>query len=914
MKTLRLTAQDDNHRAEAMFHKIRSRLKALVPRGALDREMRDEMALHIEQATQRLMGRGLSESDAREAARREFGNMGALEEEAWDARGSRWIESLAADVRYALRHFSRTPITAITLVLVLALGIGVNSLIFSVLQSYILRAPPGVSVDASLVRVRGTQVMREKGLRVAREFSGPELAALAAHHDVFASVTSWASASLMFSVGDSAGPRALRSHFVSPNYFSTLGVRPMLGPGLPSVKSGDVAGSELAVVLAYPIWEQFGADSSIFGRAVRVNGIEVRVVGVAPRNFQGPFGGPDAGVSLWMPLDARAQVVRGSPFALADRDSTFLEAVARLTPNTTREQATSVARVVATQAAPERREAIRGDRVEYSTEIVKLSGAGELDIASLLGFTLAVIGALLILLITCTNVSALLVGAGVARQREIAIRLSLGASRHRIVRQLITESTLIASAGGGLGLATYGAIFKWLSWEYGAMPIYPDLVTVGFTALIALGTGIVFGMSPALHATRIDVSSSLKNAGGSGSTSRSRLQRAFIVAQICLTQPLLIGLVMVFGIARTEFGGFRIDDPLADQLIQIHFNAGDDSHARVLNAKQQRIREVMNRVAQLPGVEGVSPQAADFAVADFRVPVSDRGDGPRAGEMVQARLDYAPPGYLALRAIPLIRGRDLIASDTLGVEWPIVIGNDLARSFFGTSDPIGRRMEVPASGAGPGLRAVVVGVFDTTHAAARGAVRIYTAHAQFWWKNLYLIRTRGPGSSIIPSVRQIVHASLPDIQVYGLRTLGQIGREDRRDIVMVSSMAAGGGALALLLASIGLYGVVALGVRQRNREIGIRVALGARPRQVIAMFFASGLRVSVLGLLLGLPLTVAAMYLIVSRVAVRYLDTSWLVGGGAVIAVLVIAVASLATWIPARRAAGVDPLTAIRVE
>jgi len=294
--------------------------------------------------------------------------------------------------------------------------------------------------------------------------------------------------------------------------------------------------------------------------------------------------------------------------------------------------------------------------------------------------------------------------------------------------------------------------------------------------------------------------------------------------------------------------------------------------------------------------------------------VSDRGKGPRADEVVRAQISYAPPGYLALRSIPVIRGRDLTASDTLGSEWPVVIGNDLARKFWGTSDPIGSRLEVPADARGPGFSAVIVGVFDTTHAATRGAVRMYTAHERFWWKNMYLVRTRGSGSAIIPTIRQIVHAALPDVQVYDLRTLEQIGRDDRRDIVFVSSLASAGGALALLLASIGLYGVVALSVRQRNREIGIRVALGARPRQVTAMFFASGLRLSVLGIVLGLPLSVAAMNLIVSRVAVRYLDTSWLVVGGVVIAGLVIVVASVATWIPARRAAGVDPLTAIRVE
>ena len=816
------------------------------------------------------------------------------------------MESLSADIRFAFRHFSRTPITAITLILVLTLGIGVSSVVFSVLQAFILRAPPAVAVDESLVRLRGTVLVRSRGRLGPREFSGPELNALARHTETFASVAAWSEAPLMLDTSDGGNPRARRGHFVTPNYFATLGVRPVFGPGLPAVRTDDAPGAELVVMIGHALWERWGADSTVIGRVVRINGIPVRVVGVAPKRFQGPIANPDEGAQLWMPLDARAQLVRSTAYALRSRDSTLLQAVARLTPNTTRERATSVARVVSAAWVPTDPRMAR-DAVEYSTHVAPLSGAGDLDVAYVLGFTLALAGALLLLAITCTNVSALLVGAGVARRREIAIRLSLGASRTRLVRQLVTETSLIAIAGGALGLATYWAIFEWFNWRYGDDGLGPDWVTVAFTAVLALGTGIVFGLSPALHATRIDVSDALKNAGA-GATTHSRLQRIFIVAQICLTQPLLIGLVMVISIARLEFGTLPADDPLAPRLTEIYFNAGGNGNTGSPNATHQRIREVMDRVATLPGVERVMPEPGRSG-AEVRVPAGERGSGARAGDVVRAQVDFAPPGYFAFREVPLIRGRDIIADDTAGREIPVVIGNDLARAVWGSTDPIGKRLEMWSGSSG-----VVVGLFDTSHVAVGGANRVFTAHGGGWWKSMYLIRTRGPGTSIIPSVRQIVHSTIPDIQIYGIATLEQKAQEGRQDVMVISSAAAGGGLLALLLASIGLYGVIALAVRQRYREIGIRVALGARPQQVITMFFASGLRLSVLGIGMGLPLSIAAVHLLMSNIAVRYLDARWLVGGGIVVAALVVAVASLATWIPARRAAGVDPMIAIRVE
>ena len=898
---------------------VRARLRAVLRRSAVDREMRDEMALHLDQAVERLMRRGLSEAEARYVARREFGNVALLQEEGRDARGARWIESCASDVRFAMRHFSRTPLTAITLVLVLSLGIGVNSAIFSFVQALTMRPPPAVPASDALVRVRGTVLWRAQGRLRPRDFSLSELNAIAARRQTFSAVAGWSAEQMVVDLGDGSDPRLVRGHFVTPNYFATLDVRPAIGPGLPARRTDDAPGAELVGVIAHSLWDELGRDTLVTGRVVRVNDVPVRIVGVAPPLFQGPIAGPDSRATIWLPLDARAPVIRSTGYALVNRDSTLLQAVGRLAPNTTVETATSVVRVIAAAWIPSESgvrtpagtmvEGVRGAAYQYSSDVVPLRGDTEVGSGDPVAFTILGSGGLLVLLIACTNVSALLVGAAVARRREIAIRLSLGASRARVVRQLVTESSLIALAGGALGLTIYWSLVRVIAWAYMDPGLGPDLGTVGFTTFVALGTGIVFGLSPALHATRLDVSNALKDTGA-GATSRSRLQRAFIVAQIGLTQPLLLGLATMIGGVLSDRTGSRVDHPLAARVtkVQFAFVGGVDSP----NARQARLRDVMDRVARLPGVERVVPEAAGLSVSAFRVHAADRSSAPGADEVVRTQLEGTPPGYFTLQNIPMVRGRDLVAEDTAGREMSVVIDSDFARGFWGAVDPIGKRLDVTSPRLNASMTAVVVGVFDAALVPTRGAGRVYTAHGARWAKHAYLVRTRGPGTAIVPSVRQLALAAVPDIPIYRIATIEQLARAERRDVMLLSASASGGGLLALLLASIGLYGVVALAVRQRHREIGIRVALGARPRQVVVMFFASGLRLSVLGIILGLPFSVVVLHQLTPIIAEQLPVNLPLVG--AVIAVAVIGVASLATWIPARRATHVDPLVAIRVE
>ena len=892
-----------------MLRLLRTQLRSFFRRRTVDREMRAEMEMHLERATERLMARGMTEAEATLAAKREFGNVGVLQEEARDIRGNRWIEQTIGDLRFAVRHFSRTPLTTITLILVLALGIGGNGAIFSLLQSIVTRPAPGVPNDVALVRIRGTTFARAQGQLQPRMLSMPEVADLTTRRESFESIAAYAYYQLVLDAGDGSETRSLQAQFVTSNYFPLLRVRPILGPGLPTASTADTPGAELVAVMAYSLWTSLGADRAMVGRVVKVNDVPIRIVGVAPEHFFGALRGPSKRVSLWLPVEARAVVTSGTSAALASADSALFEAFARLTPSVSRDRATSTVRVVAASWAQQRPSTT--DSIEYSGDVVPLRGETDIsDRGENIGIAAVLTtGGLLILLIVCTNISALLIGAAVARRREIAIRLSLGASRPRLVRQLVTETTLIALIGGALGLTLFWWVIRIIEWHIGiSAELGPDVGTIAFTTFIALGTGVLFGLSPALHATRADVASALKDAGA-GTTTRTRLQRVFIVVQIMLTQPLLVALGTVVAVVIGETDTSRLDAPLARHITQVEFGGGVESRD-VMRAK---ITEVIPRLASLPGVVAVVPHASAFDVGDFRVQTSDRGTGARAEMIVRAHIEGAPPGYFAFQNIPMLRGRDIEPADTATQELALVVGSDFARDFWGTADPIGRKLDITSRTAGTDPRtAVVVGVFDAARIPLRGEGRTYTATGSRWRREAILIRTREPGSASAPAIRRVLRESMPDIRVGRLATIEEIARQERNDVLSIAATASSGGLLALLLASIGLYGVVALAVRQRNREIGIRVALGARPQQVTGMFLAAGVKLSALGVVLGLPLSVAALYAITSSFAQEMPASTLLVGVG--IAVTVMTVALLATWLPARRAAGVDPLVAMRVE
>ena len=514
--------------------------------------------------------------------------------------------------------------------------------------------------------------------------------------------------------------------------------------------------------------------------------------------------------------------------------------------------------------------------------------------------------ALLILLVVCSNVSALVVGAGVARRQEIAIRLSLGASRARLVRQLLTESVLLAVAGGTLGLVLYWWIITAVSARIPDVEMTPDWVTLVFTALFAVGTGIVFGLSPALHATRRGVADALRDSGA-GATKRSRMQRVFVVAQIVFTQPLLVALaLMLFAIVGE--GTRQVDGAVASRLITLRLDTRAGTGA--VADKQRDIEAVVEAVRRVPGVVAMLPEAVGYQIEGLVVDSADRRPGAREAASYRVHLEATSPGYFALLDIPIIRGRELEASDSTSVDVPAVIGSEFAHQLWANDDPLGRRFILPRRGGDQ--RVVVVGVFDSRYVTTRGDLetRIYT-RTDGRLPSAFLIRTVGPAASFVPTVRALVKAKLALVPISRLETLASRLDTQRREAFQASAAAAAAGGLALLMASIGLYGVVALAVGQRQREIGVRIALGARPVQVVGRLFAGGVGLSLIGLFIGLPLSLVALRIVASMVLAPKVNMLLV---GAAIACVVVAVACVATWIPARRAAFVDPVIALRAD
>jgi predicted permease len=886
----------------SLFGRMKKRVRAAAARSRLEREMQDEMQEHIDRAAERFRDRGLSEADALLAARREFGNVGVTQEQARDARGARWIESVLGDIRYAARQIRRTPLLAATIVLTLTLAIGVGAAAIGTVSGVWTRPAPGVPDDKALVAIRGL-LTNERG-RAARLVSYPELMDYA-RQSVFKEVAGSANSLVVVEVaGQPAG--SSEAYFVTPNFFHALGLRIGGGPGFSQTRVDDHSTPELTAVIArLYARERFGVEDEAVGKTIRVNGVNVRIVGVAPPRFIGTTGDGGHRV-IWMPVSAWQVIDRQADDALSDRGRAEFSVVGRLRDDGSTAAVTPGAELVASRA----RSAVQsGDKellgTSWSADVIPLRGnlrlqSNPTDDVIAVGM---IIGAVILILLVCTTtVSSLLVGASVLRRHEIAVRLALGASRRRIVRQLLTESALLAGVAAVTGLTAFALISRSLHDSITDLNFDPSWTTALLTAAFALTAAVLCGLSPALHATRDAVAGVLKDSA-TNSTARSRLQRVFVVAQIALTQPLLLGLAVAVAVVMRQ-GGQGMKNGLNERVVRARFEVWTAA-ARTEN----KLPVIMQRIRALPGVTAVLPVFSGARLMDIGVPAT--------GKQVRARTKHVAPGYFSAMDIRLLRGREFVDADTLPRIAPVIIGNDFATQAFGDADPIGKRI---ASFASTGQRIGEVEVIGVVAAADVGdsegsdGIRLFAPNGGVLSRggaspDGILIRTTSLAAPMIPTFRAIAAAEAPLTPIMDIQTLAQIEEYTRSEIVEAASAAAVGGIITLFLASIGLYAVVALGVGQRRREIGVRISLGARPSQVVAMFFRGGLRVSLLGLAIGLPLSAAVLAVVGSQVGMPRANLPLI---AAAVAIIVVIVASLASWIPARRAAGVDPLVALR--
>ena len=891
-----------------------------------DADLRLEMEAHLALAIDENLRRGMPPDEARRQALLDSGGLTQAATLVRAQRGLPWLETLAADASYAVRHFRRVPLATATMILVLSLGLGTNVVLLTVLNSLATLPPPGIAPSEALVRIRGSTHPTSDGGAQARLLSWPEVRANAGRTELFGGVAAHATEAALVDVGDATrAPASARVMFATPNYFALLGVRPTLGTEPAADPDVTRLATSPTAVISDAMWRrQFGGTPDVIGRVVRVNDVPVRIVGVAPPRFIGTDGG--SAMAMWMPLAAYPVVQRRSAAVFVDPDSLFLAAFARLRPGYTASAATPIVasiaeRATASGASGATTGAARRSTATATADVVPLRAANSrvsqradqlLSVAASGGV------ALLVLLVTCTNVSALLVGLAVARRREVGVRLALGASRWRLVRQLLTESVLLSTVASAVGLAVTAVGIRAVGALLEDVQLTVDWRVTAATCAVAIVTGILFGLSPALHATRISMAEALKSSSLSVAATRGRLQRALVVAQIALTQPLLVAFGLVVATMVTDVRG-RPTAGVSARIAEIELDAWSGRVSPEVLAA--RIATIVDRVAAMPGVVAAMPMQMGTVTVPLAVHPEDRVAGTTSGAVLEARLTAAPAGYFDAFGMRVVRGRAFTAGDyarashdptQLASYDAVVVGVDLARRLWGAADPLGRRFVLALGSGSRSAPLTVVGVMDGTIADPRDGgdrVRVYVPYATM--NTGVIARTAGPAAPMLDALRRTVAAVAPQLPVHRAQTMEQREAEQRRDLLRATGAAAGGGLLLLLLSALGLYAVVSFSVAQRTPEIGIRTALGASSGRVVRMFFVRGLALSALGLVVGWPLGMAVQRVVVGTLALP-LATSPLLG--VAIGAVVLVVASVAVWVPARRASAIAPVIALRTE
>ncbi|HEX8457752.1 MAG TPA: ABC transporter permease [Pyrinomonadaceae bacterium] len=812
------------------------------------------------------------------------------------------MNTLWQDLRYGFRSLLKSKGFTFIAVLALGLGIGANSAIFSVVNSVLLRPLPFERPE-ELVAVQGRN---ERDGSLFTEHSYPNYVDLRDQSRSFAYVAAYSPSTAFITGGDE--PERVRGIIASADLFPMLGVEPALGRVY--TREEDKPGVQRTIVLSYGLWQRrFGGDPKIVGQQIPLGSAQALVLGVMPQGFKYPLGGSD-NYDFWMPL---ANVASQSE--LTGRGLVFLPIAARLKTGVPLEQAQAEANTIAARLAMQYPETNTGQG--YALKALHENLVGDLRPALLV--LLAAVGC--VLLIACANVANLLLARAAARHKEISIRTALGASRWRIVRQLLTESLLLAVLGGALGLliAMWG-IDLLLAATPADLPRLNEITldgrVVAFNAAMTLLTGIVFGLAPALQASKTDLNEALKDGGrgmSEGGGRRSRLRNALVVAEVAISLVLLVGaglLVQSFMRLLNVTPGFNPERVMTLDLV-VGRKKYPDSAQQVAF-----LQNLLQRTAALPGVEAVGlvnplPLNGNFDAYSFGFP----GRAPFAhGEEPSADRRIISPDYFRAMNINVQRGRAFSERDARDAPPVCIINETFARRHFAGTDPLGQRIEFTDTEDAP-PREVVGVVADVRHAGldAPAGLEYYVPYSQAASGRLTLVaRTASPDpASIMPALRGLIRELDKDMPLWNVRTMNTLMSESvarRRFNMLLLGLFA---LVALLLASLGIYGVMSYTVTQRTHEIGIRLALGAQPPDVLRMVLKQGMLLAAIGVALGL---VCSLVLTRSMSSLLYgvSATDPLTFG--LITVLLVVVAFAANYIPARRATRVDPMTALRYE
>ena len=884
---------------------LKMRWISLVQRRRLETELDDELRFHLDEAVARYTSQGMSAAEARRRVRLKYGGPDQIKEECRRARGVTLIEELAADVRYALRGFRRSPGFALTAVATIAIGMGMNTALFTLIYAAVFRPLPvedPSSVRNVYVRRSGDSPRSSYGHQYAVSFADfnylrahartIELAAVADNH------LSWRGHS-----------EPLRAQLVSDNLLRLIGARPVLGRFFNAAEAQHPGGSAV-VVLSHHAWQRwFGGALEVVGRPMVLNRTVFTIIGVADEKATGPLAlRPD----VWIPMTMQALTRPGEPL-ISDAAAGWLTVIGRKRPESTEDATRAELTVVAQQAVAVHSSKMRtavtlAPGAFFNYPFLFEQGA---PIAAILFLAVT-----LVLLVACANVANMLLARGLARRRELAIRLSMGAGRWRLVRQLLTESVLLAVAAGAPGVAL--AVFAGRL-VFSAMPadelaghqfdLSPDGTILLYTMSVSLLTGILFGFLPALNALRVDLTPALKAMGLEGASRRrpAWLQDTLLASQAAAGMVLLVcaGLLL-----RGFERGMSFDTGMDLRNVLI---ASFDLRQQQYTAEQSErfMTGLRDGIAGAPGVVAASLTSFSPLVSGSRNAAVVLGPDGKPGRSFLFQSDEIGHDYFATYGIPLLRGRIFTPAELRGSQRLVIVDERLVRQHFGSAEPIGRQLRL---GGETGEAWEIVGVAGATQPLEPGRDTLPGAYLPMrglrFLEAKLIVRYSGPAADAMKAIERAARDLDPTVTARLVRIEDNVA-EALMPVRLAAGVASALGAVALALACTGVYAVVAFAVSRRRREVGVRMALGADRIAVLRLIVWQGLRPVLAGTALGIGLAAAAGHLVRAMLyGVSALDPMAFAGTGAVLA----GAAVLAALVPARAALRVDPAVTLRYE
>jgi len=886
---------------------LRLWLAATFRRSRLERDMDAELRFHMDTYAEELVRSGVSRSEALRRARIEFGGFEGAKEECRQARGVTFFETLAQDFRFGARTLRKNPGFAIIAVLTLALGIGSTAAVFSVVNAVLLKPLPYPHADRIVMPWWAWPVT---DLGDDFPWGQRDFLAFLRQEAAFQSVGAFKPDS--FNLTGFGDPIRLDGIKASAGFFPALGVPPLIGRTY--TQEEEEPGHELEVVLSHSLWlERFGGDPAVLGRSINLNGLPYNVIGVMPPGFVFPRG-EEMPIVLGFPRQAQLWIPNPTPINPAGPQD--LAVVGRLKDSVTFEQAFAELTVFGKDREREYPQAAG----YYTPRLATLGRQVVGDSRRALLLLLGAVG--IVLLIACSNVANLLLARSLLRGKEFTLRSALGAGRGRLLRQLLVENLILSMVGGLIGtlIAWAGVYFAKIFGPSNLPRLHEvtlDLRVFTFALGVACLTGILFGLPPAFAATREGLVEALKERGQSATPS-SRLRSILLVSQVALALVLVVaaGLLVrtFYSLLRSE-AGFN---PSRVFTFQLTLPAGKypdtDAMARVYHSVLQRLQTAPG--VQQVGFSSAVPLGGPPDNTGIRIP--DRPVTSVKNTPPTANYLFAAPGYFAAVGTPLLRGREFTESDTLEAQHVTIITSTMAQRYWPGKDALGKQVGVGLTRFP--LRTIVGIVADTKHTSLseKSIPEMYVPYTQneiHVWPNMQTmqvaLRTAMDSSSVLGAVRDALRSVDPDLPIARPATLATLVDESVVQPRFSMLLLAGFGVIALLLASIGMYGVISYSVARRTREIGIRMALGAAPREVLRMVLGQGARLVSVGLAIGLVASFLVARLMTSFLyGVRATDPTTY----AAVCALLTFVVLLACYLPARRATRVDPTVALREE